>query len=567
MADGHAKVLTEIDREARETGGRPARRVVWIDWDSGFKDSGLRVGDRVVGDGGEAYSAEQVEKGDTLGGAGQSRRWDRLGLVAGDELSVDVERTDGEHAGEVVRLTGRLVENRSYRDAEDRRSFGDDGPAHSEKDGFDYAWHPWYQKLQDLAQTVLAGWDYTASFDSRRYAERVEPFRDRVAFLEERYPGAFARAARADLDGMTAIVAGEPRELSDEDLAYRQLGDIRAERVTAAAEAAWEAFRGELGDDVLAAPLPLPDPFEEDVSAFVGRVVELPEIGDRDLLYETTRSWYRIGGGSRGTYLIDRHGDEIRGLYTASDHYVEKVDPLLDQRRITFVGRVEEKPVLAVDAVKNLTAVALAVRPMAALVKASGSADGRFFVDMRRPIEDDSDDTFAGEAALLASGRPRLTPDLDPAGVLDVFFQCLKLGDMETWMTCFADWKVRQWYARDDDGQEVAYPWLDRTWTTLNERDAVSVWDRSRKFLLEDVYDLEVAQVSEPRVVYDAALALPEMVDEDDPRVVEEVQALVDHVGKADDGYRTFAGAQLHRKWTLQRVDDGPWRITSAQPI
>jgi hypothetical protein len=57
------------------------------------------------------------------------------------------------------------------------------------------------------------------------------------------------------------------------------------------------------------------------------------------------------------------------------------------------------------------------------------------------------------------------------------------------------------------------------------------------------------------------------MVDDDDPRRVEEVSVRVDHVGRFDDGFRTFAGAQLHRNWTLERLDDGPWRITSGQPI
>jgi hypothetical protein len=109
--------------------------------------------------------------------------------------------------------------------------------------------------------------------------------------------------------------------------------------------------------------------------------------------------------------------------------------------------------------------------------------------------------------------------------------------------------------------------WVDRTWITLNDRDAVSVWDQSRKRLLDDVYGVQVARVSEPRVVYDAAGQLLDTVDEDDPRIVEEVRAVVDHIGKFGEEFRTFAGNGLHRRWTLQRLDGGPWRIIDGQPV
>jgi len=564
MANGHTETLTEVDRRSE----RPARRVRWIDWDSGFRGTGLAVGDRVVGDGGIPYTAEEVEKGETFGGPSESRRFERLGVgEAGDRLVLTLLRD-----GEEVEVEGRLVENRSTRDADGRRAFGEDGPAHSEKDGFDYSWASWYDRFQDLAETVLLGWDYTAGFDSRRYATQQAEHAERVAFLADNYPGAFATAVGDDFAAMTAILSGEPRELSEDDLEYRRLGEIRAAKVTAAADAAWEAFRGELGDDLLAEPLPLPNPFEEDVSAFVGKTVELPEIGDRDLVYETQRSWYKVGRDADGCYFLDRHGSAIRGLYAASSRYVEKVDPFMENRRVVFVGVVEPQATMVVDTVRNQTLLGLRVRPIAARVTVGGG-EHRFFVDLRHPEGVDpgepapEDETFAGEAELLGVHRPALAEGLGPDGVLDTFFACLKVGDMETWKDCFADWRVRDSYYRGDDGRETSHQWVDRTWTTLNDRDAMSVWDRSREFLMREVYDLEVARLSPPRVVYDAGTQPEGMVDEELGRRVERVEATVDHVGLVDGDYRTFAGAQLHRRWTLERLDDGPWRITSAQPI
>ena len=75
-----------------------------------------------------------------------------------------------------------------------------------------------------------------------------------------------------------------------------------------------------------------------------------------------------------------------------------------------------------------------------------------------------------------------------------------------------------------------------------------------------------MASVSEPRVVYDASQQPAGRIDPE-PRVVQEVRALVNHIGREGDGFRTFAGARLHRKWTLERLDDGPWRVTVAQTI
>ena len=83
MPEGHSKVRTENDPRD----GSPGRRVLWIDWDSGLRGSGLRVGDRITGDQGEPYGDEDVEEGRVLGGHAESRRWERLGLSAGDALS------------------------------------------------------------------------------------------------------------------------------------------------------------------------------------------------------------------------------------------------------------------------------------------------------------------------------------------------------------------------------------------------------------------------------------------------------------------------------------------------
>ena len=140
----------------------------------------------------------------------------------------------------------------------------------------------------------------------------------------------------------------------------------------------------------------------------------------------------------------------------------------------------------------------------------------------------------------------------------------MKMGDVETWLRCYATWMVRSWYEKGD-----SYLYVDRTWDVMGERSSSSAWDNARKRLIDDVYGVEVARVSAAKTVFDVTTQ-PEnrrTAGEDAPRLVQEVRVLVNHIGKVGSEFRTFAGSMLHRRWDLQRLDDGPWRITSTFAI
>src|SRR6185437_6154869 len=188
------------------------------------------------------------------------------------------------------------------------------------------------------------------------------------------------------------------------------------------------------------------------------------------------------------------------------------------------------------------------VRPLAALVTDAYEPSRRVFIDMRpERVEGEG---FAGAGTLVSLGGPTLDPAAEPDRVLQTFFECLKLADFETWRACFASWLVREWFQRDG-----SYLYVDQTWITLSERDAASQWDLGRQRLLDDVYGVEVAEVGPARVVYDAAVQLAGGSGAG-PRRVEEVCARINHIGRFGGEFRTFAGYNLHRTWTLQRLDD-----------
>lgn len=49
---------------------------------------------------------------------------------------------------------------------------------------------------------------------------------------------------------------------------------------------------------------------------------------------------------------------------------------------------------------------------------------------------------------------------------------------------------------------------------------------------------------------------------------IDEVDVFVDHYELAgNEKYRTFLDINVRRKWTLQRLDGGPWRIITVQVI
>lgn len=548
--------LLEIETGTHNEPDSFARFVTWIPWDSGFRGSGLKVGDLIVGHASIRYTAETAEQKTGVGDASFSRWFDQQKLKPDDPFTLIVVRGDKEMV-----VTGKLGGSRQYKNADGKRVLGDGGPVEYEKDGFDYDWVSWYRQFVDLAKQILAGWDYFAATNTVNLAEHLKTFAARVEFFEKKYPGALAKTLHEDFDAMKVMVAGDRRPLSDSDLAYRALGETRAAQATAAADAAFKAFLAEVESSLMKNPPSAPNAFTEDTRPLVGKIVRLPELGRQQILFETRRSWYWSGSGGGG-WLVDRHAESTKRLYRATKEYTEKVDPYFREHKVMFVGVVQPEPVLVADAHRNITVSGLRVEPTAAFVTNATDSSRRLFIDFR---PGKIDEPFAGAAALSAGiRRPRLASDAEPGDVLMTAFEALKMGDMETWLMCYANWMVRTWYQKGE-----SYVYVDRTWDVMNARSAVSVWDNARQRLMNDVYGVEVARVGPIRTVFSAASQPGDHrpATSGTAQHVQEVRVLIDHIGKVGGEFRTFAGSLLHRRWELQRLDDGPWRITSPFAI
>lgn len=549
-----------------------ARQIQWIDWDSPFRGADLEIGDWIVGTQGRHYQGDRKHRG--VGEIDEERFWEELGLGPGDPMTLLVDRQ-----GRVFEVAGELRAGEIYKDAAGQRALSPAGPAAGERDGFRQSWSSWYDDFRKRAEFILGNKLYTA-IDTVSEAKRLEEsdFAERIAYLEEHYPGPFADAARDDFRRMLEIVGGERRELTAADLEYRRLGELRIAEVAEAADAALPAFAEEIGEELLAEPFPLPDVATADLSPWIGKWVRLPKVGSRELIFESlthsSYSFFRAGSDRDGWYLVDRLDPAMKSAYFAIARYQDKVSPEIERSDFEFFGQVRETPVLAYDIRTDKLYTGLAVAPMAAMIVDSQDSDRRLFVDLRGAKEEEEEPwdgsqgpapwtvapkatelPFAGEAELLTLEAPPVAADAPPEEVLLAFFERLELGNFEAWKELLADWQILTFV-----GPEPVVVARD----VMTENDMARVWNSSRQRLLGEVYGLEIYDVGRVRRVYEGS-----PIDGSSGRTseVDEIVLMVMPVGKFGDQYRTYQHGRIHRSWHLQRLDGGPWRVVETRPL
>lgn len=532
----HTTLGTGLVTDRMPDASPPALRVTWIAWDSPFRSTGLRVGDRIV-----ALDGDRIEDllpstptGLFPGEYNEATGWERTGALEGQEVRLEVLRD-----ATIGTVQAHLAPDAIYADPAGRRALAPGGPMALERDGFSASWDRWYEEFVKRASAVLdRGWK-RGSFDNQRELRAHDEHAPRVRALEERHPGPFADAVREDFDRVRARLAGRPVELDPEDLAYRELGAKRVEQVRAAADAAWAVLAAELAEETMPA-FPAPDPDRRE--QVVGQVVELPWLSQWNLVNDLGRSFAVAGSRREGFWFVDFQAPSMQHFFDAWFRFRGDVNPEL-RDRWRFLGRVQDVPrMLTVDG-----------RPEAGLVLqvlGVAAGQGEMVADLRTP-EADGTVRYAGEAEIAGRRRDPPGPEAGPTEVVEAMIDAIKRGDRGTWQALFADWRLfSRW------GGE---PLVDTAWIP-GAGSFVRPWEESRRRILDDVWDVRVAEVEPPRV---------RVVGSGDGLVprVEEVVVWVDHVGRFDDGFRTFSKVGFQRRWTLQRLDDGPWRIDEPRRI
>ncbi|MCA9827856.1 MAG: hypothetical protein KC444_05630 [Nitrosopumilus sp.] len=505
-------------------------RVTWIDWDSSFRDSDLQIEDVIVGYDDVSFESflEPGKHGSAIGQYGETTYWQNLGVKNGHAITLKVFR---QGAKEHLLIPGKLLARRFYYDSEEKRALGPGGPPSMSSDGFSGSWSGWYEKLVWKMSYILdGGWDHRR-INNKKEMEEHDSHKERIDYIMEHYPGKFADLVLSDWQKVHENLSG--KEVGYVDLEYREIGAKRIETVRQEADNAWAKMQDEL--DIVPA---FPAADVDDRDSVKDKTVELPWISQRNIINDLGQTFAVIGGITEGYYFV-RLSDSVlvRRFYDAMYQYKSQVNPQLKER-YQYVGRITGEPGLVTYDGRAVTG--LMVDLVAARV-----GDGEFFVDLRS-----EDAGFAGHEKVREFVPVKISDDATPQQVIEAMILAVKLAHQEAWQRLFATWQAERYWV----GRVVFNP-------SYVPRGLFSTaWEQSRRLVSDRVYDVRVDKTGPMRRI------IQKNRDMGWPSV-DEVDVFVDHYELLDGKYRSFLDINVRRKWTLQRLDEGPWRITTVQAI
>ena len=537
MADLTSGLTTRVDTSIAP----PQLRIDGLDWTSPFRATAIHVGDVIL-----AVNGAAVDAGVTGGAASQligqyaeTSGFEKSGLKAGNALELTVRRRAFPQGWQDSATAAPLAERIAWRDEDNRPILGPGGPDAMTSDGFSESWGGWAEPFQHKIAYLLDrdqhSSTYVSYFEARDLAERHGP---RVAFAVKHYPGRWSAAVKADYDRALSLAKGEAVTLPPGALDYRRRGEELAGQVRALAEVGWAAAQAAVET---IAPFPAPNPAWDDIAPVKGKAVLLPPIGNDGYVRDGGRTWFATtqpdGDGSAGWYFVDAESETVRALLEAQRRYMQLVDPNLPARW-EFLCRLEGEARLGV--VGERAYYGLVARPIAALI------GGAMFVDLAQ--RSGTQVPFAGEAGLL-DDTPDLPPaDATPAQILVALVGAVKTGDLALWRALHADWAVE----RRDDGDLIVHP------HTLPPDD--NRFEDSKRSMMGRVLDARPEWTGDPVTVLDGS-RFPGALR------IEEMAAWMSHIGSFDGETRTFKDVTVSKRWTLARLNGGPWRIAEAQSI
>jgi hypothetical protein len=524
-------------------------RITWINWDSSFRASDLKLGDRVIAINGKKIECPAAESATVsaqertqqiqkfvqfgLGSLNEHTVWQQSGLQEGSSLTLSVLRqaADGNIA---LEIRGTVRNDRLYFAADGSPMVALPGPVGRERDGLNQPWSIWYEDFQRfLYRPLLDGW--ANRMDSRRLLSELLKDQPRIDLLTKKYPGAFAQSVKADFERARVVLEGEVFKIAPSDLEYRRLGEQRAAQVKTASKTAWAAMQKSLESQTIPA-FPSANPLEQRAKV-VGKVVALPAIKPRDWLNEAGRCYLHSGDSSEGHYFIDCQQPAMNRMFEAQYRYQRSVKPKLEES-YTMIGKILDEPrMLLID---GRASFGLMLEPLGVMIGED------VFVDLRNVKNNIS--PFTDEDALKSSNLALPADNASPRQVIQTMIEAVKWGDEKLWRSLFAESEV--WI---ENGRIGYSP--QRSTNSMSED-----WIRSRRLILESVFDVRIAFVSAVQV-----LVTPEMI-RSAPRV-EQVRVEIRHVGLFEGVYRSFVSINVHPVWVLQRVNNGAWRIISSQGL
>ena len=394
-------------------------RVTWIDWDSDFRNTDLQIEDVIVG-----YDNVSLEPflapgkhGSAIGQYGETTYWQKLGLKHRHTIVLKVFR-EGEK--DILEIPGKLLAHRFYYDSEEKRALGPGGPSSMARDDFSGSWSGWYESLIKKMSSILdGGWDHKKINNKKELQEHKE-HKERIDFLQEKYPGAFADVMVSDWQKICNNLLGKEIGKDDINLEYREIGAKRVETVKQEAQIAWDKLCTELKDKMIA-PFPTADINDRDSVA--GKLVELPWITIRNIINDLGQTFAVVGNRTEGFYFIQLSDSvSARKLYDVMNRYQMQVTPEL-QERYQYLAEIVDDPALITKDRKAITGL------MAKIVAIRAGGDGEFFVDLRdAETTDIGQIKFAGQEKVKQFAPIKVTDDASPQEVIEAMIEAVKLS-------------------------------------------------------------------------------------------------------------------------------------------
>lgn len=508
----------------------PGFKVKWIAWDSDFRRE-LQLNDVILQVNKEDMAPYlKAGSGTGIGLYAESDLFKKIGARDGQEITLTVLRQDKN-----ITVKGKVHAEYFYTDDKGARAIAPGGPSLMERDGFSDAWGQWVEKyLQKMSTLIRLGWEPTG-FDNRKEHANQLAEKPRIDMLLSKYPGKFSQTLADDWKRLVNSLEGERVELTEKDLEYRQIGEKRLEQAKAAAKTAWEAARQKYTDE-MTDPFPAPDILERE--SIIGKVVEFPRITYNNMINDMGRVYAFVGSQNDGYYFLMLDDPEGLAYMDVMYRYKGQINPRFPEQ-YRYIGRINDDPRMFTVDRKPVTG--LTVKLLAVL-----AGNDELFVDLTedKPV-------YAGEKELAQ--LPLASADMStPEATIKTMIEAIKMGNDKTWRELIADWKVMEGI----DGHHL----IDRSYRP-SLASLESDWSNSRRLITSTVYDARVCKVSPiTRVIQKDEKAGISSVDE--------VTVWIEHVGKFDISktqheYRVFTNVNVKRSWTLQRIDDGPWKIVS----
>lgn len=512
-------------------------RACWIHWDSGFRDSGLAVEDRIIALNGtplvlpEEPKARRMARDRMIGSLNESTLFAEMGLSDGAPLKVTVLRRNVPGRGwNKLDITGLVRAERCYYTPDGKAALAPGGPERLGRNDAGDSWMSWLERRVFEWECILDG-RWMGKFDSRRELGNHLELKPRIDAALANHPGVFSRRLAEDWKRVAESLRGRAVSLPADALKFREQSDVVEKEIAAAGEAAWTAF---LAANKVVDTLPALDLVRDDRAPIVGQVIALTDIGWNGAVKDGDRNIFVSSHSSYHCYLAAEQ-PAMRTFWERQADYQARVEPRIPEK-YDIVGRVTPETRLVVTP-RGGAKIGLNIEVLAVRVP------NHFFADVTGGAA-----SFAGTERASARGVPMPADDASPSDVMRAYVSAVKTGDEKTWLALYADW-----LAMGGDG-----PPLYRAYDPY--KNYMSDYTRARNLMLHKVSHVEPVWESEPRAIlkgdeFDAA-----------PRL-EAVNVLMDHIGHFDDGDRVFCTTELTRLWQLQRQNGGPWRIASRNTL